>query len=124
MSFARRPAASRRSTGLASGMTESIRPDQPGPEIAPRHATDLATTSVAAPTAATDGQSITVGWQVNDQSTSRQRQLARQRLPLRHADDHLELDPAGHRPHSGGLGANGTYNGSLTAALPALRLGN
>ena len=72
----------------------------------PAAASDLATTSVTAPATATDGQSITVGWQVKDQSTSSASGTWQDSV-------YLSATPTitsssillGTEPHSGGLGA-------------------
>jgi len=88
-------------------------------------AVDLAATSVTAPTTATAGQAITVSWQATDQSS--------QAATGNWQDSvYVSAAPAitsssillGSAQHSGGLGAKASYDGSLTAALPAVAPGN
>ena len=93
--------------------------DGAGPRV------DLAATSVTAPTTATPGQPITVNWQVNDQSSQ---------AATGSWQDSVYLSPTpaitassillGTVPHTGGLAASGSYNGSLTAAAAGLPPGN
>ena len=86
---------------------------------------DLAATSVAAPTAATAGQQITVNWQATDQSSQAATGSWQDSV-------YVSTTPAitssalllGSVMHSGGLTAGGLYNASLTATVPALPPGN
>ncbi len=81
-------------------------------------------TAATAPTAATDGQSITVNWQVEDRGSS---------AATGSWQDSVYISPTptitsssillGTEPHTGGLAANATYDGTLTTALPALSPG-
>jgi RHS repeat-associated protein len=82
-------------------------------------------TSVTAPASATAGLPITVTWQVQDQSG--------QAATGNWLDSvYLSKTPSvnsgsillGTVQHSGGLAANGTYTGTLTAAVPATAIGN
>ena len=92
---------------------------------APSAAVNLATGNVTAPTSATSGQQITVDWKVTDQSSqaasgSWQDSVYLSPTPAIGSGSHL----LGSVEHSGGLAAGTSYNGSLTAALPAVGPGN
>jgi RHS repeat-associated protein len=87
--------------------------------------TNLALTSVTAPTTATTGQDITVNWQVTNQSANAanggwQDSVYLSTTPTITSSSTL----LGSVAHTGGLAANGNYNASLTAALPALPVGD
>jgi hypothetical protein len=89
-------------------------------------AADLTATSVSpVQTTIAEGQSLTVDWQVGNASTN---------AAAGSWQDSVYLSPTaavtsssillGSEMHSGGLAANGTYNGSLSAAVPPLPPGN
>ena len=86
---------------------------------------DLSLSNVASPNAATTGQQISITWTVTNQSTqaavgSWQDSVYLSTTPTITSSSVL----VGAAMHSNGLAANGTYNGSLTAAVPALPPGS
>ena len=107
-------------TGLPSGMTQTI--SDTGLTLGvPFAAPDLVPSSVTAPTTATVGQSITVGWQVSNQSSvaasgNWQDSVYLSSTPTITSNSVM----LGAAVHAGGLAANGTYNGSFTMSLPAM----
>ncbi|HQU42335.1 MAG TPA: CARDB domain-containing protein, partial [Pirellulales bacterium] len=114
-------------TGLPSGMTANQTATEFDLDM-PAAATptaDLAVAAVTAPTTASDGQSITVNWQVQDLGTTAAAGNWTDSV-------YLSTTPAitsnsallGSVEHTGGLAANGSYSGSLTEALGALPPGN
>src|SRR5262249_45331561 len=110
--------------GLPSGMTATQTATAVDLDTAAGGA-DLAVKSVSAPATAAAGQSIAVGWQVKDVDTT---------AAGGSWQDGIYLSPTatvtgssvllGTVVHAGGLGAGATYNGSLTAAVPALSPGS
>ena len=94
--------------------------------------TNLAVTSVTAPTAATGGQDITVNWEVTNEGSNT---AAGNWLDSVYLSTTTTISSSSillgsvsflqSAPHDvEGLGANGSYESSLTAALPALPPGN
>jgi YD repeat-containing protein len=124
MSFASATGSFATITGLPSGMTATQAATKLNLAIA-ANAVDLVPASVTAPTSKTDGQSITVNWQVQNQSPnavagSWQDSVYLSAAPAITSNSIL----LGSAIHSGGVAANSAYSGSLTAALPALAPGN
>ena len=86
---------------------------------------DLAVSNVTAPANAVVGQSITVGWQTNNQTNQASAAIWQ---------DSVYLSPTAAITansillasvvHASGIAANGAYQGSLTANLPALAPAN
>ncbi len=89
------------------------------------NAVDLAAASVTAPTTATLGQQITVGWQASDSgnaaATGSWQDSVYLSTTLAITSSSILL---GTVPHAGGLAAGASYTGSLTATLPALAFGS
>ncbi|HEV3312010.1 MAG TPA: CARDB domain-containing protein, partial [Chloroflexota bacterium] len=107
-------------SGLPSGMTAMQSSTALDLDMGATGA-DLLPTSVTAPTSATDGQSITVNWHVSDQSPIAASGSWQDSVYLSATQAITSSSVLlGSEPHSGGLGANGMYNGSLTTTLPAL----
>jgi len=124
MSFASATGSFATVTGLPSGMIATQTATHLNLTIAPNQA-DLLPTSVTAPTSATDGQSIAVNWHVTDQSPiaatgSWQDSVYVSATPAIIASSIL----LGSQIHAGGLAANASYDGRLSATLPALAPGN
>ena len=87
--------------------------------------TDLSVSDVSAPTTATAGQEITVTWQVtntsaNNASGNWQDSVYLSTTPTITANSIL----LGAAPHSGGLNANASYDGTFSAPVPALEPGS
>jgi RHS repeat-associated protein len=112
-------------SGLAPFFTQSLGSTTLTLTDAAVTAADLGLTSVTAPTTATTGQQITVNWQVNNSSSNAANGNWQDSV-------YLSTTPTitgssvllGSVTHTGGLAANGSYTASLTAAVPALPLGN
>jgi YD repeat-containing protein len=112
-------------TGLGSSLTESVNPTSLDLTSTGAAAVDLGLTSVTAPTTATTGQPITVNWTVSNSSSN---------AASGNWQDSVFLSTTsaitgssvllGSVTHTGGIAANGSYNASLTAAMPALPPGN
>jgi hypothetical protein len=105
--------------GLPSGMTANQGATEFDLDV-PAVTADLAVTSVTAPATAANGQSITVNWQVTDQDAiaatgSWQDSVYLSTTPTISPTSIL----LGSTIHTGGLAANASYDGSLTAAVPA-----
>ena len=110
---------------LGSSFTEAINPTSLDLNSTVANPTDLSLSNVAAPTAATAGQQITVTWQVTNQSTNNatgnwQDSVYLSSTPTITSSSIL----LGAAQHSGGLNANGSYNGTLSAPVPALAPGS
>ena len=110
-------------TGLPPGMTQAISNTALTLRV-PFAEPDLLPTTVTAPTTATVGQSITVNWQITNQSTfaatgNWQDSVYLSTTPSITSSSIL----LGATLHSGGLAANANYNASLTSALPVLNPG-
>ncbi len=111
-------------TGLVSGMTANQTATEFDLDMSGALA-DLSLASVTAPTAAIDGQSIAVHWQVTDQGTVAAfggwlDSVYLSTTPTITADSIL----LGSVTHAGGLTAGNHYDASVTAAVPALTSGN
>jgi RHS repeat-associated protein/uncharacterized repeat protein (TIGR01451 family) len=124
MSFASATGSFATVTGLPSGMAVTQTATALNLAIEP-NGVDLLPTSVTAPTSAMGGQSITVAWQVQDQSPiavtgSWQDSVYLSATPAITSGSIL----LGSAVHAGGLADNASYDGSLTTALPALAPGN
>ena len=111
-------------TGLVPGMTANQTATEFDLDVAAAP-TNLGLASVTAPTAAIDGQSIAIQWQVNNQGAVNAHggwldSVYLSATPSITASSIL----LGSVTHAGGLTAGNSYNGSLTAAVPALAPGN
>ena len=85
-------------TGLSPYFTEQLYPTSLELVIGTGQPRGPAAQRVSAPTTATTGQQITVNWQVSQpEQAAANQQLAGQRLPLDHADDHVQLHLARQR---------------------------
>ncbi|MHB1561134.1 MAG: beta strand repeat-containing protein [Isosphaeraceae bacterium] len=110
-------------TGLPSGMTVAQSATALDLEM-PGTGADLSVTSVTSPSSAAAGQRITVGWTVNDISTT---------AAAGSWQDSVYLSPTsaidgssillGTVVHTGGLAAGTSYTGSLAAVVPGLAPG-
>ena len=124
MSFASATGSFAAFSGLPSGMTATVRASALDLEIQGA-AVNLVPTSVTAPTTATDGR------RHHGELAGREpKHLRRGTDPGRTAFTSSSTRAIssssillGSVPHTGGLGADATYNASLTAALPALAPG-
>ncbi|HVA50299.1 MAG TPA: DUF4214 domain-containing protein [Pirellulales bacterium] len=111
-------------TGLPSRMTVNQTATELDVDM-PSAGADPGLTSVTAPTTASDGQSITVDWQVKDENGAAANgnwldSVYLSTMPTITAGSIM----LGRVEHTGGLAANGSYDGSLNAAVPALAPGN
>jgi YD repeat-containing protein len=112
-------------TGLGSSLTEQLNPTSLDLVNGTGAPVALQLSQVTAPTTATTGQQITVNWQVSNSGSTAASGNWQDSV-------YLSTTPAitgssvllGSVTHSGGLAANGSYNASLTAAVPALPPGN
>ena len=88
-------------------------------------AIDLAPTSVSAPTSATVGQQVTVNWNVANQGAVDASGSWQDSVYMSTTDAITTSSTLlGSSIHSGGLAAGQTYQGSLTATLPAMSFGD
>ncbi|MGO9114375.1 MAG: beta strand repeat-containing protein, partial [Thermoguttaceae bacterium] len=110
---------------LGSSFTEAINPTSLDLNSTVANPTDLSLSNVAAPTAATAGQQITVTWQVTNQSTNNATANWQDSVYLSSTRTITSSSILlGAAQHSGGLNANGSYNGTLSAPVPALAPGS
>ncbi|HBI43673.1 MAG TPA: hypothetical protein DDY78_12610 [Planctomycetales bacterium] len=112
-------------TGLGAYLTEQLNPTSLNLVNGTGNPAALQLSQVAAPTTATTGRQIMVTWQVsnpsgNAASGSWQDSVFLSTTPAITSSSLL----LGSVTHSGGLAAGGSYNASLTAAVPALPPGN
>ena len=109
--------------GLSPNFTETLNPTSLVLSVT-ANPVDLLPTGVTAPTSATAGQAVTVGWQVANQSSQ---DAIGDWLDSVYVSATPTITSSsvllGEVQHNGGLAASGTYSSSLTAALPALSPG-
>ncbi|HQU43588.1 MAG TPA: CARDB domain-containing protein, partial [Pirellulales bacterium] len=112
-------------TGLPTGMTVNQQTATELDLAMPSAGADLGVTSATAPTTATVGQSITVNWQVNDENGAAATGTWQDSVYLSSTQSVTSNSVLlGSVQHTGGLAANGSYKGTLTAAVPAVARGN
>ncbi len=110
-------------SGLPPGMTETQTAAALDLDVASTEA-DLLPTNVTAPTSAPAGDAITVNWQVENQTDFAAAGSWQDSVYVSPTDAITSSSILlGTAEHTGGLAGNGTYNASLTAALPALAPG-
>jgi RHS repeat-associated protein len=124
MSFASGSGSFANFTGLAPTFTESLNPTDLMLNEK-QNSIDLAPASVNTSTAAaTDGQDVTVSWQVhnliNQAATGAWQDSVYLSATASITSNSILL---GNKTHTGGIAADGSYSSSLTAALPALAPG-
>jgi hypothetical protein len=109
--------------GLGTLFTESLTATTLNLAVA-ANGVNLLPSNVSAPTAAAIGQSITVNWQVTDQSSDAVPGNWQDSVYLSTTSS---ITPSsillGASVHTGGLSAAGSYNASLTAPVPAVAPG-
>ncbi len=125
MTFASASGAFTTFTGLSPYFTEQSNSTSLDLTTGSANAVDLGVTSVTAPTTATTGQPIAVNWTVSDPggnaASGSWQDSVYLSATLAITSSSILL---GSVTHSGGLAAGGSYNGSLTAAVPALPPGH
>ena len=110
--------------GLNPFFTQQLQPNAQEIVDTSTNAVDLDATSVAAPTAATAGQQITVSWRVTNLSSLAATGSWQDSVYLSTAPTiTLTSVLVGTVEQNSGLAASANYTGSLTAAVPALEPG-
>ncbi len=111
--------------GLGQYLTEQTTPTSLDLETGTGTPVDLELSQASAPTEATTGQQITVNWEVKNTGSNAASGNWQDSV-------YLSTTPAitsssvllGSVVHTGGLSAGSSYNGTLTAAIPAVAPGN
>ena len=106
---------------LGPSFTEAINPTGLDLNSIVANPTDLSLSNVVAPTAVMAGQQITVTWQVTNLSANNATGNWQDSVYLSYTPTITSSSILlGATPHSGELNANGSYNGTLSAPVPAL----
>jgi RHS repeat-associated protein len=112
-------------TGLGSSLTEQLTPTSLDLQSGTGTPIDLQLGQPSAPTQATAGQQITVAWQAKNAGGNAASGAWQDSVFLSKMQEITTTSILlGSVTHTGGLAAGASYNGNLTAAVPALPPGN
>jgi RHS repeat-associated protein/uncharacterized repeat protein (TIGR01451 family) len=125
MTFASESGSFARVGGLVSSLTENLGTTQLDLQVGTGTPVDLELSQPSAPAQATTGQPITGTWQVKNAGSNAATGAWQDSVYLSTAPAIISTSILlGSVTHTGGLAAGASYNGSLTAPVPALAPGN